>query len=73
MRGSYLTALANPLSDDETIREAQLGLARIDVLDDLMGPVNIRMPSFTDESRFNYDDIEGIGSPSAVDDDEDQF
>jgi len=63
MRGSYLTALANPLSDDETIREAQLGLARIDVLDDLMGPVNIRMPSPTDESRFNYDDI----------DDEDQF
>jgi len=63
MRGSYLTALANPLSDDETIREAQLGLARIDVLDDLMGPVNIRMPSPTDESRFNYGDI----------DDEDEF
>ena len=63
MRGSYLTALANPLSDDETIREAQLGLARIDVLDDLMGPVNIRMPSPTDESRFDTKDI----------DDEDEF
>ena len=52
LRGSYLRALADPMTDRVSAEEAMQGLARIDTLDALMGPINGLFPSLDSDERF---------------------
>ena len=52
LRGSYLRALADPMTDRVSSEEAMQGLARIDTLDALMGPINGLLPSLDSDERF---------------------
>jgi len=52
LRGSYLRALADPMTDTKSAEEAMQGLARIDTLDALMGPINGLFPPLNSDERF---------------------
>lgn len=52
LRGAYLKALADPLTDNTSAEEAMQGLSRIDTLDALMGPINDLSPSLDSDERF---------------------
>ena len=61
LRGSYLRALADPMTDRVSAEEAMQGLARIDTLDALMGPINGLFPSLDSDERFEGTERSGSG------------
>ena len=59
LRGSYLRALADPMTDTKSADEAMQGLSRIDTLDALMGPINGLFPPLDSKERFEGTDRSG--------------